>query len=72
MDQLTSLERVRAALEHREPDRIPFDLGGSILTGINHNTYRRLRKYLGLPERDIVIEDRAQQLAKVDDDAKER
>ncbi len=72
MDQLTSLERVRAALEHREPDRIPFDLGGSILTGINHNTYRRLRKYLGLPDREVIIEDRAQQLAKVDDDVKER
>ncbi len=72
MDEFTSLERVRAALEHREPDRIPFDLGGSILTGISQKAYRRLRKYLGLPDRDLVIEDPIQQLAKVDDDVKER
>jgi len=72
MDELTSLERVRAALEHREPDRVPFDMGGSILTGINQKTYRCLRKYLGLPEREVVIEDPIQQLAKVDDDVKER
>ncbi len=72
MEKLTSLERVRAALEHREPDRIPFDLGGSILTGIHHKAYRRLRKHLGLPEREIVLEDRIQQLAKVDEDVKER
>ncbi|MDP2895552.1 MAG: uroporphyrinogen decarboxylase family protein [bacterium] len=72
MSELTSLTRVRAALEHREPDRIPFDLGGSVLTGINHHAYRRLRQYLGLPVPEAVIEDRAQQLAKVDEDVKER
>jgi uroporphyrinogen decarboxylase len=72
MDELTSLERVKAALEHREADRVPFDLGGSILTGIHQKAYRRLREYLGLPDREIVIEDRIQQLAKVDDDVKER
>ncbi len=31
---MTSRERVRAALEHREPDRVPVDLGGSIVTSI--------------------------------------
>ena len=72
MNELTSLERVKAALEHRQPDRVPFDLGGSILTGINHNAYRCLRKHLGLPGREVVIEDRIQQLAKVDDDVKRR
>ena len=33
-DQWTSIERVRAALEHREPDRVPFDLGGSVLRAV--------------------------------------
>jgi uroporphyrinogen decarboxylase len=72
MAALTSLERVRASLEHREPDKVPFDLGASVLTGINQNTYRKLRNYLGLPEREIVIEDRNQQLAAVDEDVKRR
>jgi uroporphyrinogen decarboxylase len=72
MQGLTSLGRVRAALEHREPDRVPFDLGGSILTGINRKAYMRLRDYLGLPSREVVIEDPIQQLATVDEDVKER
>jgi len=28
-------ERVIAAIEHKDPDRLPVDLGGSIVTGIN-------------------------------------
>jgi len=30
---MTSRERVIAALEHREGDKIPFDIGGSAVTG---------------------------------------
>jgi len=68
----TSFERVKAAIEHREADRIPFDLGGSTLTGINRKAYPRLRRYLGLPtdESKIMIDDVMQQLAVVDDDVR--
>jgi uroporphyrinogen decarboxylase len=69
---MSSFERVKAALEHREPDRVPFDLGGSVLTGMNRHCYEKLRNYLGLPEKEIVIQDVMQQLAKIDDDAAER
>jgi uroporphyrinogen decarboxylase len=65
---MTSYERVKAALEHREPDRIPFDLGGSVLTGINVHAYVNLRRYLGLPEREVQLVDVTQQLARVDED----
>ena len=65
---LTSRERVRAALEHREPDRIPFDLGGSRMTGIHVSAYKRLRTALGLPAADIRVGDLTQQLAEVDTD----
>ncbi len=68
----TSRSRVEAALNHREPDRVPYDLGGTILTGIHHQAYRRLRKFLGLPEVEIQIEDPIQQLARVHEDIKER
>lgn len=68
----TSRARVEAAINHREADRVPFDLGGTILTGIHRIAYSRLRKYLGLPEKEIEIEDPFQQLAKVDEDVKER
>ncbi len=68
----TSRSRVQAALDHTEPDRVPYDLGGTILTGINHHAYRRLRRHLGLAELPIQIEDRCQQLGKVHEDVKER
>jgi len=68
----TSRKRVETALDHREPDRVPYDLGGSILTGINQKAYRRLRQYLGLPEVEIEIEDMHQQLARVHEDVKQR
>jgi len=68
----TSRRRVEASLNHQEPDRVPFDLGGTILTGIHEKAYRRLRTYLGLPEVEIEIEDTFQQLARVHDDVKQR
>ncbi len=68
----TSRSRVEAALNHREPDRVPYDLGGTILTGIHQYAYRRLREHLGLPEVEIALEDPIQQLARVHEDVKQR
>lgn len=68
----TSRRRVEAALNHQEADRVPYDLGGSILTGIHEKAYRRLRRYLGLPDAEVQIEDPIQQLARVHEDVKQR
>ena len=68
----TSRRRVTAALNHQEPDRVPYDLGGTILTGIHQRAYRRLRKHLGLPEVEVEIEDPIQQLARVHEDVKKK
>jgi len=65
---MTSRERVRAALAHREPDRVPFDLGGSCVTGIHARAYARLREALGLPAGEPRVGDIAQQLADVEPD----
>lgn len=68
MSSYTSLERVKAALNHKEADRIPFDLGGSLLTGIHRVPYEKLRSYLGLkPVAYNPVEPR-HGLAEVDDD----
>jgi len=64
----TSYERVKAALEHREPDRVPFDLGGSVLTGMHRVAYEQLRRYLGLPDAPLEIVDDIQQLARIHQD----
>jgi uroporphyrinogen decarboxylase len=65
---MTSRERVRAALAHREPDRIPFDVGGSRFTGIHVRAYARLRALLGLPIGEPRVGDINQQLADVEPD----
>ncbi len=69
---MNSYERVQATLAHKEPDRIPFDLGSTLQTGMNIKTYRRLREYLGMPAvRDNII-NTDQQLAQIDDDMIDR
>jgi hypothetical protein len=45
---LTSRERVQAALEHREADRVPLDLGGSNVTGMHVDSVYKLRQALQL------------------------
>jgi len=47
---MTARERVLAALDHREPDRVPFDLGTTFVTGIHRVAYDRLVQALGLGE----------------------
>lgn len=44
---MTSRERLLAALDHREPDRVPLDLG-SMMSTIEVEPYRQLKKYLGI------------------------
>lgn len=65
---MNSRERVRTALNHKEPDRIPFDLGGTVLTSMHHAVYRKLRPMLGLPEVEPKIMDVFQQIVVIDDD----
>ncbi len=65
---MNSRERVLTALNHKEPDRVPFDMGGTVLTGITVKAYQALRDYLGLPRIEPTIVDVVQQLARVDDD----
>ena len=69
---MNSRQRLMAALNHQEPDRVPFDLGGTVLTSLHVNTYRNLRRYLGLPEVEVQVMDIFQQIAVVDEDVRAR
>jgi uroporphyrinogen decarboxylase len=69
---MNSRERLLTALNHQEPDRIPFDLGSTQVTGIHIVAYRNLRAYLGLPPVEPQLCDAIQQLALPDDDVIER
>lgn len=67
----TSFERVKTALAHKEPDRIPFDIGGTMVTGINVNALMNLQKHLGLSE-DVSIRDKITQMADTGDEIIEK
>jgi uroporphyrinogen decarboxylase len=69
---MNSRERIIAALNHQEPDRIPYDLGSTQVSTIHVVAYQRLREYLGMPKVEPTICDVVQQLALPDDDLIEK
>jgi uroporphyrinogen decarboxylase len=67
---MNSRQRLQLALNHQEPDRVPFDLGATVLTSIHHRSYADLRQALGLPPVEPRIVDIFQQIVAVDDDVR--
>jgi uroporphyrinogen decarboxylase len=65
-------ERVMLALNHKEPDRIAIDLGGSICSSIHKKPYLELKKYLGMEVEEIIMADYVQQLPYLDEGLLER
>jgi len=61
-ETMTSRQRMLAALNHEEPDRVPIDLGGN-QTGIHKFAYQALTKHLGIDD-PVSIMDAVQQLAR--------
>jgi uroporphyrinogen decarboxylase len=47
-DSMTSRQRVLAAIERREPDRLPIDIGGSSFSTLIGQAYERLKALLGV------------------------
>jgi hypothetical protein len=72
MQRMTSRERVRAALQHRQPDRVPLDLGSTPVTGIHVSTYTRLRQALGFPPARARVGEPFQMLADLDPEVSAR
>jgi uroporphyrinogen decarboxylase len=68
---MNSRERLHLALNHQEADKVPFDLGATVLTSIHHKSYNSLRNYLGLPAVEPRIVDIFQQIVIVDDDLRD-
>ena len=64
--EYTSFQRVFTALEHKEPDRVPIDLGGTAVTGINIHALRALKDYLNIPG-EVLLRDQITQLAVTDE-----
>ena len=62
---MNSKQRVLAALGHIEPDRVPVDFGGTIVSTIHARAYNNLKEFLGIktphlkgsgPSRKVVVE----------------
>lgn len=65
---MTSKERVLAALNHRQPDRVPIDFGSTGVTGMHATCVDGLRKYFGLENRPVKIHEPYQMLGLIEDD----
>ena len=64
---MTSRERILAAIEHRQPDKVPVDLGATPSSGISAIAYGNLKKHLGLTSGSTRVYDVVQQLAQPED-----
>lgn len=63
---MTSRERVILAINHKEADRSPIDLGSNPSAGISAIAHRNLMDYLGRKDAPTLIYDVVQQLAQPD------
>ena len=63
---VSSRDRLRTALEHREPDRIPLDFGSTAVTGIHVSCVAALRDYYGLPADPVKVHEPYQMLGLVE------
>lgn len=60
---MNSRERILCSINHKEPDRIPIDLGSTPSSGISAIAYSSLVKYLGIKNTRNRVYDVVQQLA---------
>jgi len=65
---MTSRERLSAALNHRQPDRIPVDFNGTAVTGMHVKCVIGLRDHYGLEKRLVKVHEPYQMLGWIDDD----
>ena len=65
---MNSRERVLTTLKHKEPDHVPFDLGGTGNTGIHKIAYRNLLSHLRIEKEEIRTSILTEQLAEIDEE----
>lgn len=68
---MNSIERINAALNHQEADRIPIDFGGHLITGIHRDAYEKLITHLEYDE-IITVERYRQRTAEISEKVHKR
>ncbi len=64
---MNSRQRILAAIDHKEPDRVPVDLGATPSSGISAIAYGNLKKQLHMQSGHTRIYDVVQQLSQPED-----
>lgn len=65
---MDSKKRVKDALEHRQPDRVPVDFGGTTVTGMNVTCVAALRDHYKLEKRRVKVYEPYQMLGLIEED----
>ncbi|MBN1365384.1 MAG: hypothetical protein JW976_11310 [Syntrophaceae bacterium] len=71
MVEMTSRERVLAALNHEEPDRVPLDIGGGATTTIVVEGYDRLKESLDIRSETKIL-NKVFRLARVEESVRKK
>lgn len=71
MAKMTSRERVLAALNHQEPDRVPLDIGGGMSTSIVEEGYDKLKEEMGVSEGTVIL-NKIFRVVRMDEEVMER
>lgn len=69
---MTSRQRVLTTLAHREPDRVPIDLGGTVMSGIMASALDQYLRHLGVNGRKVKVYEVFQMLGEVELDLVEQ
>ncbi|MDR0448060.1 MAG: methyltransferase, partial [Treponema sp.] len=69
---MNSRERILSALNHQQPDKVPVDFGGSMVSGISASMVYKLRRAYGLPEHPVKVIDCYQILGEIEEDLREK
>ncbi len=65
---MASRQRLIDTLNHKQPDRIPIDFGGTAVTGMHVSCVAAMRDYYGLEKRPVRVHEPFQMLGLLDED----
>ncbi|MBL8025707.1 MAG: methyltransferase [Fibrobacteres bacterium] len=65
---MTGKERIRTALSHKQPDKIPVDFGATAVSGMHVTAVAELRDHFGLEKRPVKVCEPFQMLGEVEPD----
>lgn len=68
---MTSKERVKCAFAHRQPDKIPLDIGAMAASQMHVTNVAKLREYYGLEKRPVIAWDLFSNVGMIEDDLKD-